>query len=144
MVRDYDSFEHFADGRLIWRETVSGHEDAIRSPQESAHNVIPPVLKPHCKRLGIMTGAMRDFRHGRVSHLQANNVPGDFTKIMMGHASLRTASGYVTFRRTLLAKPSNGWPANCRLGLTRANWTQPQERPLRSKSNSCGKVRGGI
>lgn len=30
MERDYDLFEVLADGGLIWRETVAGHENAIR------------------------------------------------------------------------------------------------------------------
>jgi integrase len=50
-----------------------------------------------CKRLGIMLGGMHAFRHGRTSHLQANNVPTDFTKSQVGHSSLRTTSGYTHF-----------------------------------------------
>jgi integrase len=40
---------------------------------------------------------MHAFRHARVSHLQANNVPADFAKGQMGHSSLRTTSGYTHF-----------------------------------------------
>jgi len=36
MERDYDLFEHFPDGSLMRRETVSGHEDAIRRLRELA------------------------------------------------------------------------------------------------------------
>ncbi len=36
MDRDYDLFEHFPDGTLLWRETVSGHEAAIRKLLEIA------------------------------------------------------------------------------------------------------------
>jgi integrase len=61
------------------------------------HNIVWQVLKPICKRLGIEPGGMHAFRHGRVSHLQANNVPGDFTKNQVGHSSLRTTSGYTHF-----------------------------------------------
>jgi integrase len=61
------------------------------------HNIVRQVLKPICKRLGIAPGGMHAFRHGRVSHLQANNVPGDFTKNQVGHSSLRTTSGYTHF-----------------------------------------------
>jgi integrase len=61
------------------------------------HNIVRQVLKPICKRLGIALGGMHAFRHGRVSHLQANNVPGDFTKNQVGHSSLRTTSGYTHF-----------------------------------------------
>jgi site-specific recombinase XerD len=40
---------------------------------------------------------MHAFRHGRVSHLQANGAPADFTKSQVGHSSLRTTSGYTHF-----------------------------------------------
>ena len=36
MGRDYDLFEIFPDRSVRWRETVSGHEDAIRKLQEVA------------------------------------------------------------------------------------------------------------
>ena len=58
------------------------------------HNIVRQVLKPICKRLGIAPGGMHAWRHGRVSHLQASNVPADFTKSQVGHSSLRTTSGY--------------------------------------------------
>jgi len=61
------------------------------------HNVVRQVLKPLCKRLGIAPGGMHAYRHGRVSHLQANGVPADFTKSQVGHSSLRTTSGYTHF-----------------------------------------------
>jgi hypothetical protein len=55
------------------------------------------VLKPLCKQLGITPGGMHAFRHGRVSHLQTNGFPADFTKSQVGHSSLRTTSGYTHF-----------------------------------------------
>jgi integrase len=55
------------------------------------------VLTPLCERLGIPSGGMHAFRHGRVSHLQANGAPADFTKSQVGHSSLRTTSGYTHF-----------------------------------------------
>jgi integrase len=66
------------------------------------HNIVRQVLKPICKRLGIAPGGMHAWRHGRVSHLQANNVPGDFTKNQVGHSSLRTTSGYTHFTETFI------------------------------------------
>ena len=66
------------------------------------HNVVRQVLKPICKRLGIAPGGMHAWRHGRVSHLQANNVPGDFTKNQVGHSSLRTTSGYTHFTESFI------------------------------------------
>jgi hypothetical protein len=47
MERDYGIFEHFADGSLIWRETVSGHEDAIRRLRELAEKTINEVRAMH-------------------------------------------------------------------------------------------------
>jgi integrase len=55
------------------------------------------VLTPLCKCLGIAPGGMHAFRHGRVSQLQSNGVPADFTKSQVGHSSLRTTSGYTHF-----------------------------------------------
>jgi site-specific recombinase XerD len=40
---------------------------------------------------------MHAFRHGRISHLQQNGAPPDFTKRQVGHSSLRTTSGYTHF-----------------------------------------------
>lgn len=61
------------------------------------HNVVRQVLKPLCKRLGIAHGGMHAFRHGRVSHLQQNGVPPDFTKSQVGHSTLRMTSLYTHF-----------------------------------------------
>jgi integrase len=60
-------------------------------------NVLSEVLYPLCDYLSIPRGGLHAFRHGRVSHLQANNVPSDFTKAQVGHSSLRTTSGYTHF-----------------------------------------------
>jgi len=34
MDREYDLFEVFPDGSLLWRQSVSGHENAIRRLRE--------------------------------------------------------------------------------------------------------------
>lgn len=62
-----------------------------------AKNVVHQVLHPACKQLGIPRGGLHSFRHGRVSHLQALNVPPEFTKSQVGHSSLRITSGYTHF-----------------------------------------------
>ncbi len=36
MDRQYDLFEKFPDGSMIWKGTVAGHENAIRKLQELA------------------------------------------------------------------------------------------------------------
>jgi len=48
--------------------------------------------------LGLKKGGLHAFRHGRVSILQANGVPGDLVKEWVGHSSLRTTSRYTHFR----------------------------------------------
>jgi integrase len=63
----------------------------------NSKTVLYEVLYPICERLSIPRGGMHAFRHGRVSHLQSNNVPGDFTKSQVGHSSLRTTSRYTHF-----------------------------------------------
>ena len=83
--------EHFGD-RTIGRVFQTRNGTPLAN-----HNIVRQVLKPICKRLGIEPGGMHAFRHGRVSHLQASNVPGDFTKNQVGHSSLRTTSGYTHF-----------------------------------------------
>ena len=109
MLRDHLGCR--AVGRVF--ETRNG------TPLET-HNVVRQVLKPLCKRLGIMPGGMHAFRHGRVSHLQANNVPADFTKSQVGHSSLRTTSGYThfseDFARETVERLASGLPSRTHSG----------------------------
>src|ERR1700693_3460590 len=85
------------------------------------HNVVRQVLKPICKRLGIDPGGMHAFRHGRVSHLQQNGVPSDFTKNQVGHSSLRTTSGYTHFSEDFVRKTVE------RLASESPSWTHSQK-----------------
>lgn len=71
-------------------------QSRVGTPLEN-RDICRRVLTPLCKELGIQQGGMHAFRHGRVSHLQANGVPSDFTKSQVGHSSLRTTSGYTHF-----------------------------------------------
>ena len=50
-----------------------------------------------CK-LGLKPGGLHAFRHGRVSVLQENRVPGDLVKEWIGHSNLRTTSRYTHIR----------------------------------------------
>jgi hypothetical protein len=47
--------------------------------------------------LGLKHGGLHAFRHGRVSVLQQNGVPGDLVKEWIGHSNLRTTSRYTHF-----------------------------------------------
>ena len=62
-------------------------------------NVNRYVLKPLCKQVGIPKGTTHAFRHGRVSVLQQNGVPGDLIKRWVGHSSLKTTSKYSHFTK---------------------------------------------
>jgi integrase len=61
-----------------------------------------PYAKDHVRqklesvlaKLGLKHGGLHAFRHGRVSVLQENGVPGDLVKEWIGHSSLRTTSRY--------------------------------------------------
>jgi len=50
------------------------------------------------RELDLKKGGLNAFRHGRVSILQENGVPGDLVKEWVGHSSLRTTSRYTHFR----------------------------------------------
>ena len=71
-------------------------QSKVGTPLEN-RDICRRVLRPICKQLAIRPGGMHAFRHGRVSQLQANGVPADFTKSQVGHSSLRTTSGYTHF-----------------------------------------------
>jgi hypothetical protein len=47
MERDYDLFEVLPDGGVIWKETVSGHENAIRRLRELAKQTSNEVRVMH-------------------------------------------------------------------------------------------------
>ena len=61
------------------------------------NNVNRHVLKPLCRMIKIPIGTTHAFRHGRVSVLQQNSVPGDLIKRWVGHTSLKTTSKYSHF-----------------------------------------------
>jgi integrase len=50
------------------------------------------------KQLNLAPAGLHAFRHGRVSVLQENGVPGDLVKEWVGHSNLRTTSRYTHFR----------------------------------------------
>jgi integrase len=49
-------------------------------------------------KLNLPAAGLHAFRHGRVSDLQENGVPGDLIKEWVGHSNLRTTSRYTHFR----------------------------------------------
>jgi len=73
-------------GRLF--ETRNGTPHSKGNVRRKLHKTL---------QLEIPRGGLHAFRHGRVSVLQANGVPGDLTKEWVGHSSLRTTSRYTHF-----------------------------------------------
>jgi hypothetical protein len=47
MTRDYDLFEILPDGAPIWKELVTGHEEALRKLQELARGTTNEVRMMH-------------------------------------------------------------------------------------------------
>ena len=62
----------------------------------SRHNVWRK-LKLILMSLGLQPGGLHAFRHGRVSMLQANGMPGDLLLEQVRHSNLKTTSGYTHF-----------------------------------------------
>ena len=60
-------------------------------------NVNRYVLKSICEKVGIPMATPHSFRHGRISILQQNRVPGDLIREWVGHTSLKTTSEYTHF-----------------------------------------------
>lgn len=71
-------------------------QSRVGTPLEN-RDICRRVLTPLCKKLGIKPGGMHAFRHGRVSHMQASMMPGDFVKDQIGHSDLRITSNYTHF-----------------------------------------------
>jgi integrase len=82
----------FLDGR----QTGRLFQSRLGTPLEN-RDICRRVLTPLCEQLGIKPGGMHAFRHGRVSHMQASMMPGDFVKNQIGHSSLRITSNYTHF-----------------------------------------------
>ncbi len=81
---------------LAGRRTGRLFQSRSGTPLEN-RDICRRVLKPICEKLGIEPGGMHAFRHGRVSHMQASMMPGDFVKNQIGHSSLRITSNYTHF-----------------------------------------------
>jgi integrase len=106
------------------RTTGRVFQSRVGTPLENL-DICRRVLTPLCERLRIPPGGMHAFRHGRVSQLQANGVPADFTKSQVGHSSLRTTSGYTHFSEALKRETVERLAPklmSCRSCLVVLNW----------------------
>ncbi len=81
---------------LAGRQSGRLFQSRAGTPLEN-RDICRRVLTPLCEKLGIRPGGMHAFRHGRVSHMQANMMPGDFVKNQIGHSDLRITSAYTHF-----------------------------------------------
>jgi integrase len=81
---------------LADRKTGRLFQSRVGTPLEN-RDICRRVLTPLCEKLGMEPGGMHAFRHGRVSHMQASMMPGDFVKNQIGHSSLRITSNYTHF-----------------------------------------------
>ncbi len=81
---------------LAGRQTGRLFQSRRGTPLEN-RDICRRVLTPICEKLGITPGGMHAFRHGRVSHMQASMMPGDFVKNQIGHSDLRITSNYTHF-----------------------------------------------
>jgi integrase len=71
-------------------------QSRVGTPLEN-RDICRRILTPLCKKIGINPGGMHAFRHGRVSHMQASMMPGDFVTEQIGHSDLRITSRYTHF-----------------------------------------------
>jgi integrase len=82
----------------VLREHLSGRTTGrvfqTRNGTPFSKDHVRQKLESVLKKLGLKHGGLHAFRHGRVSVLQENGVPGDLVKEWIGHSSLRTTSRY--------------------------------------------------
>jgi hypothetical protein len=62
MEREYDLFEHFSNGDVLWRMTVIGHENAVQLRELSAttSNELRLVHLPTQSVIAVMNRASKD------------------------------------------------------------------------------------
>jgi integrase len=80
------------------RDRKGGRVFKTRNGTPFCKNNVNRKLKQILKKLNLAPGGLHAFRHGRVSLLQENRVPGDLVLEWIGHSSLRTTSRYTHFR----------------------------------------------
>jgi len=63
MEREYDLFEHFSNGEVLWRMTVTGHENAIQQLRElsaTTYNEVRLVHLPTQSVIAVMNHASKE------------------------------------------------------------------------------------
>jgi integrase len=94
--------QHHLEGKTSGRVFESRNGTPL-----DANSISKRILKPLLKKLGI-EGSFHSFRHGRVSILQQNGVPGDLIREWVGHSTLQMSSNYThfndSFRQGIVAK----------------------------------------
>jgi integrase len=79
-------------------ERTSGRVFQTRVGTPFCKSNVRRKLNQVLKNLKLIPAGLHAFRHGRVSVLQTNGVPGDLVKEWVGHSNLRTTSRYTHFR----------------------------------------------
>jgi integrase len=79
-------------------ERKTGRVFATRSGTPFCKSNVRRKLNQILKKLKLAPAGLHAFRHGRVSLLQENGVPGDLIREWVGHSNLRTTSRYTHFR----------------------------------------------
>jgi integrase len=78
-------------------ERTSGRVFQTRTGAPLSKSNVRRKLNQLLTSLKLKPAALHAFRHGRVSMLQANGVPGDLVKLWVGHSNLETTSNYTHF-----------------------------------------------
>ena len=98
-----EGFRKAAEPTLVWMLSsylagrTSGRVFQTASGKPHSRHNVWRKLKLILKSLGLRPGGLHAFRHGRVSMLQANGMPGDLLLEQVGHSDLKTTSGYTHF-----------------------------------------------
>ncbi len=91
-ARTLEAVQTYLDGRASGRVFMTRTGTPLKNG-----DVNRDVLKPLCRQVGIPTGTMHAFRHGRVSRMQDNGVNEKVIQMEIGHSSLRMTQRYTHF-----------------------------------------------
>jgi integrase len=88
-------------------ERTSGRVFYTRTGSPLSKSNVRRKLNQLLASLKLKPAGLHAFRHGRVSMLQANGVPGDLVKLWVGHSNLETTSGYTHFSQDYRKQVAN-------------------------------------
>jgi len=121
-------------------ERKSGRVFETRAGTPFCKSNVRRKLNQILKKLDLAPGGLHAFRHGRVSVLQANGVPGDLVKEWVGHSNLRTTSRYTHFQddyRTQVAANVGLFPQEKTAEDLQFSPNSPNSRHLQHKAGAA-------